>query len=204
MNMALGWLSRPWVRVVLMSAALLAVAGVYAAKTGNHLAEPASAATVDYFLKLDGIDGESADKNHKNEIDLESFSWGDGHPGLQQTGNVGGGGGAGKVSVHDIHFKMNTSKASPKLMETCASGKHIKEAVLTVRKSGEKPQEFLKITLTDVLVSSYQVGGGGSSSLPTDQISLNFGKLKMEYVLQNADGSLEAAIEGLVGGSLAQ
>jgi type VI secretion system secreted protein Hcp len=76
-------------------------------------------AAVDYFLKIDGIDGESQDAKHKNEIDLESFSWG-----ATQGGTMafGGGGGAGKVQMQDFHFVMRVNKASPKLFLACANG----------------------------------------------------------------------------------
>jgi type VI secretion system secreted protein Hcp len=145
-------------------------------------------AAVDYFLKLDGIDGESADHKHKGEIDLHSWSWGETNSGSQ---HLGGGGGSGKVSVQDFHFTMGINKASPKLALSCASGEHIKKAVLVCRKAGKDQQEYLKITLSDVLVSSYQCGGSAHSDvLPVDQISLNFGKFELEYKEQKPDGTL--------------
>lgn len=142
---------------------------------------------VDYFLKIDGIEGESTDKKHKAEIDVLSWSWG-----MTQSGSPGGGGGggAGKVNVQDLSFAARVSKASPKLMEACASGKHIKQAVLIGRKAGKEQQEFLTYTLTDLLVSSYQTGGSEEMDLPTDQVSLNFSKVQVEYKEQKADGSL--------------
>ncbi len=150
-------------------------------------------ASVDFFLKLDGIDGESADSKHKGDIDLQSFSWGASNAG---SFSAGGGGGSGKVSMQDFHFVMNMNKASPKLMLTCATGEHIKKATLVCRKAGTDQQEYLKVTFTDVLVSSYQTGasaGGGSG--PTDQISLNFAKVEFEYKEQKVDGSLGGAIK---------
>ena len=143
---------------------------------------------VDYFLKIDGIDGESKDSKHSGEIDLESFSWGE-----TQTGShaFGGGGGAGKVQMQDFHFVMKANKASPKLMLACAEGEHLKKGVLTCRKAGKEQQEFLKIILSDVLVSSYHTGGSGSGGVvPTDQISLNYAKIEYEYKDQKADGTL--------------
>ncbi|MBX7053349.1 MAG: type VI secretion system tube protein Hcp [Pyrinomonadaceae bacterium] len=148
---------------------------------------------VDYFLKLDGVDGESQDHKHKGEIDLQSWSFGATNAG---SFSYGGGGGAGKVSMQDFHFVMNTSKASPKLMLSCATGEHIKKAVLICRKAGTEQQEFFKVTMSDVLVSSYQTGGsahGGETS--TDQISLNFAKIEIEYKEQKPDGSLGGAIK---------
>jgi type VI secretion system secreted protein Hcp len=151
-------------------------------------------AAVDYFLKLEGVEGESKDDKHKNEIDLQSWSWGATNSG---TFGSGGGGGAGKVSMQDFHFVMTVNKATPKLMEQCASGQHINEALLTCRKAGTEQQEFLKIKFSDVLVSSYQTGGAGSSDIvPTDQISLNFAKVEFEYHEQKDDGTLGGALKG--------
>ena len=150
-------------------------------------------AAVDYFLKIDGIDGESHDDKHKNEIDVESFSWGETQSG---THSGGGGGGAGKVVMQDFHFVKKIDKSSPKLMLACATGAHIKEATLTCRKAGEKQQNFLTIKMSDLLVSSYQTGGSGHSDIvPTDQISLNYSKIEWEYKMQKPDGTLDAPVK---------
>lgn len=150
-------------------------------------------AAVDYFLKIDGIEGESQDAKHKGEIDVESWSWGESNSG---TSAAGGGGGAGKVAMQDFHFVMRVNKASPKLLQACASGQHFKSAILVCRKAGKEQQEYLKITFTDVLVASYQTGGsGGSEIVPTDQISLNFAKIEYEYSEQKPDGTLAGAIK---------
>lgn len=143
---------------------------------------------VDMFLKLNGIKGESSDHKHKDEIQIESFSWG-----MNQTGSnaAGGGGGAGKVSVHDICITKLVDKSTPGLMMACCNGKHIPDGLITVRKAGEKPLEYLKIKLLDVLVSS--VNNNGSSAGQADgiaeNVALNFGKFHVEYLLQKPDGS---------------
>jgi type VI secretion system secreted protein Hcp len=140
---------------------------------------------VDMFLKLDGIKGESKDNKHKDEIHIESFSWG-----MNQTGahGTGGGGGAGKVAVHDISVTKHVDKATASLMLACASGKHIKEGLITVRKAGEKPLEYLKIKLNDILISSVQEAGHGSDLL-TENVTLNFAKFHVEYQEQKPDGT---------------
>jgi type VI secretion system secreted protein Hcp len=148
---------------------------------------------VDYFLKIDGIPGESHDSKHKDEIDLLSWSWGE-----TQTGTFagGGGGGAGKVNMQDFHFVMKVNKATPKLILACANGEHIKKAVLTCRKAGKEQQEFLKYTFSDVLVSSYQTGGSSSGDeIPLEQCSLNYTKMECEYKMQKADGTLDGGIK---------
>ena len=149
-------------------------------------------AAIDYFLKLDGITGESVDSKHKGEIDVLSFSFGESNdrpPG-------GGGGGAGKVEMSDFTFTARTSKASPLLFQHCAQGKHIKQALLTVRKAGGSQQEYLKIKLNDVLISSYALGGDEDEPTPHDAFSLNFVKLSFDYAPQKSDGSLNAPVHG--------
>jgi type VI secretion system secreted protein Hcp len=148
-------------------------------------------AAVAYFLKLDGIAGESNDAKHPGEIELESFSWGETQV---VSGGGGGGGGAGKVQVKDLHVVMTESKASPLLFLACASGQHLKQAVLTGRKAGKAPMEFLVIKLTDVLVSSYDTGGG-TALPPNDQVSLNFAKIEVSFAGQKPDGSPDVPVK---------
>ena len=113
-------------------------------------------AAVDYFLKLDGIDGESADAAFAKNIDLQSWSWGESNMG----GGTGTGGmSAGKVMSQDFHFVSTMSTASAKLLQACAGGTHIANGLLVCRTAGDTPQVYLKIKLVDVLVSSYQTGG---------------------------------------------
>jgi type VI secretion system secreted protein Hcp len=146
---------------------------------------------VDYFLKLDGIPGESADKTHKNTIDLLSWSWGESNSGSHAGG---GGGGAGKANMQDFSFAMSVNKASPKLFLACATGQHIKEASLVCRKAGKEQQEYLKMKFTDVLVSSYSTGGSAGAEVPVESISLNFAKIEVTYCAQKADGTLESPV----------
>jgi type VI secretion system secreted protein Hcp len=147
-------------------------------------------AHVDYFLKVDGIEGESTDSKHKAEIDVESWSWGETQGGAHAAG---GGGGAGKVVMQDFHFVMKNNKASPKLLLACANGQHIKKAVLTCRKAGKDQQEYLTVTLSDFLVSSYQTGGHAGDVIPMDQIALNYSKIEIDYKEQKPDGTLGAS-----------
>jgi type VI secretion system secreted protein Hcp len=150
-------------------------------------------ATVDYFLKIEGIEGESQDAKHKGELQIETYNFG-----ASQTGShaAGGGGGAGKAHLQDFSFVMLANKASPKLFLACCNGHHIPKAVLTCRKAGKDQQEYLKVTLTDLLVSSFQSGGPHKGELlPFDSVSLNFAKLEIEYKEQKADGTLGAPIK---------
>lgn len=144
------------------------------------------------FLAIDGIEGESTDANHPKTIEIESWSFGETQP---VTTSSGGGGGAGKVSFQDLHLVTKTvDKSSPKLFLAGASGEHIKDATLFVRKAGSS-SDYLQIKLTDVLVSSYQTGGSGSGDIPTESFSLNFAKIQYSYTGTDADGKLLPAID---------
>jgi type VI secretion system secreted protein Hcp len=154
--------------------------------------------SVDMFLKIDGIKGESKDSKHGGEIDVLAWSWG-----LSQSGagHAGGGSGAGKVSVQDLHVTKWLDKSSCDLVFACASGKHIPKAVLFVRKAGENPLEYLKVTMEDILVTSVSTGGSGGEDKITESVSLNFAKVKVEYQEQQKDGSGKPA--GNVGWDIA-
>jgi type VI secretion system secreted protein Hcp len=136
-------------------------------------------AQVDYFLKLEGIKGESQDDKHKDEIDVLSFSWG-----VSQTGTMafGGGGGAGKAQFNDFKFTMRVSRASPTLFLDCASGLHIKEAVVVGETSSNVDRgasQFFKYTFSDVIISSYQDGGSEGGEV-MDSAALSFRSVKVE------------------------
>lgn len=145
-----------------------------------------------WFLKIDGIVGESSDAAHKGEIDVQSWSWG-----VIQTGSsgTGGGGGAGKATFQDFHFVSRISTASPRLLEASATGSHIKLATLSgasnVGKS--KGADFLKYKLSDVTVTSVQHGDGPEGA-PTEQFSLNFSKVEVSYSPVTSAGKLGAPV----------
>ena len=144
---------------------------------------------VDIFAKIGDIKGESQDAKHKEEIDVYSWSWG-----VAQNGTmaVGGGGGAGKASFHDLTFVHNVDKASPNLLGACASGKHIPEATIVQRKAGEGQQEYIVVKMTDVMITNVTSSGAGGEM--TENVALQFAKVELEYKPQKPDGSLDAGL----------
>lgn len=141
-----------------------------------------------YFLKIDGIPGESKDAKHKDEIELASFSWG-----LTNIPSHSGGGG-GRAQFQDFYFTTRVNKASPQLFLACASGKHIKEANLSVRRAGKGQLEYLKIKLSDVLVTSFQDAAGGGDA-PEESVGLAFARFDVQYSQQQAGGAAAGAIK---------
>ena len=145
-------------------------------------------AAVDMFLKIEGVEGESKDKAHGKEIDILSLSWSS----AMQSSRAGG---AGKASVEDLSVTKYIDKATPKLFESLATGKHIAETKIVVRSAGGNPVEYLKYTLRDIMISSYSTGGSSGDDRPTESVSLNFAQIKMSYVEQDASGRAGAAVE---------
>ena len=145
---------------------------------------------VDIFAKLGDIKGESLDSKHKDEIEVLSYSWG-----VTNAGSMGhgSGGGEGKASFHDLSFVHNVDKASPVLMQACATGAHLKEATITHRKAGKEQHEYMIVKMNDVIVTGVTHGGSGDSG-HSENVSLSFAKVALEYKPQKPDGSLDAGI----------
>ena len=143
----------------------------------------------DIFAKLGDIKGESLDDKHKDEIEVLSWSWGV----TNAVALAGSGAGQGKANFRDLSFTHKIDKASPVLMQTCATGVHLKEATITHRKAGKGQQEFLVIKMNDVIVTAIMDddSSGGESA---ETVSLAFAKIDVAYRPQKADGSLDAGI----------
>jgi type VI secretion system secreted protein Hcp len=155
-------------------------------------------AAVDYFLKLDGITGESTDEVHKGSVEISSFSWG-----VSQTTSLGSGAGgahAGRAVFQPMRFVSPTTSASAALFQACAAGTHIKSVLLTVRKSGDtgttSPAETFQ--LFDCFVSEYFVGGPGDDTTggDVDTFALSFSKVQVQYFSQDASGKAGAVGKG--------
>ena len=158
-------------------------------------ASSTAVSSADYYLKIDGIDGESMAKGHEKQIEIESFSWG-----VSNTADStkAGAGRVGKPKFQDMSIAKMLDKASPLLMQAVASGKAIKTVTLYGVTTGEASgQTFMTITLSDVLVSSFsESGASGGGGAPQDSLSLNFTKITFDYKPQNPNGSLGAAVHG--------
>lgn len=143
---------------------------------------------VDYFLKLsDGIEGESSDSNHKNEIQLMSWSWG-----ASQVSSVAGtgGSGAGKADLSDFSVMTYFDKATPKFFKSIGLGTHIKTGTMSAIKSGADGKPYLKVDFKELFVSSLQMSG--SSEIPTVSLSFTYNEIKIDYSVQDENGNLKS------------
>lgn len=152
--------------------------------------------SMDMFLEFPDnapLKGETLDSVYKNKnaSGILAFSFG-----MSQSGttHIAGGSGAGKVNVQDISLTRYIDKASPNLMLFCCNGKHIPKANIIIRKAGENPLEYIKIELLDLMICSISTGGSGGEDRLTENISINFAKVRFKYVPQKPDGTGDAEV----------
>lgn len=141
---------------------------------------------IDAFMKLGTIKGESAAKEFEAQIDVLAWSWGASNSG---TMHMATGGGAGKANVQDLSFTHWVDAATPNLLQSCCKGTHFPEATLTMRKAGDTQLPFLIITLKEVLISSYSIGGSGGEERLTANVTLNFAEFEIKYQPQDKTGA---------------
>ena len=134
---------------------------------------------VDIFLKLDGVDGEAKDSVHAREIEVLAWSWGASQSG---TTAIDAGGDGGKACIHDLYFTKYIDSATHSLMQKIFSGDQIFTGTLVVRTTGEKPLEYLIITMTNISVKSLSTGGSISDDRLTENVALRFSKVNLEYI----------------------
>jgi len=146
---------------------------------------------VSIFARIGTIKGESQDAKHKDQIEVLSWSWGVSQPSSMAHG---GGGGEGKASFEDLDFAHHVDKSSPLLMRACATGEHIKDATITVRKAGMGQQDYLVIKMTDVLVTSVSTSVSAEGDATIEGVALAFAKVDLEYRPQKPDGSLDVGL----------
>jgi len=144
----------------------------------------------DMFLMVKGakggvIKGETSDDAHKGEIEVLSWSWG-----MHSRPSLGGGGATGKAAVHELKVVKKIDSASTALMGALRSNELIVKAVLTLRKAGKTPLEYLKITIEQGRVTSLTIEAADKSGGADlfELVSFSFNKISVEYVPQGKDG----------------
>ena len=144
----------------------------------------------DMFLSVSGaksgqIAGEAQDQKHKNEIEVLGWSWG-----MQGKTSLGGGLATGKATIRELRITKRLDKSSTALMSALRTNELIKKAVLTLRKVGQNPLEYFKITIEDGRVSALDIEAGDASNSPTlvERVAFSFNKISVEYTPQGNDG----------------
>lgn len=176
----------------------VALSAVAMAAASPNVAVAAS----DIFAKLGDIKGESVDSKHKDEIEVLSWSWGVIGP-LRNSPKAPQQpvGPAQQSCAQDISIVKRVDKSSPTLFAIAAAGLPVSKATFSVRRSGEDPEDFLVVTLSDVIVTSVSQGGAQGSGTPTESVTFGFSSAKISYKQQSDSGTVADAIVASVPGS---
>jgi type VI secretion system secreted protein Hcp len=147
---------------------------------------------LDMFMRIEGVNGESKDANHKDWTDIKSFTWGAEQPGSM---NTGGGGGAGKVNFDDLTVVAAIDKAAPTVLKNCAIGQHLGKVEISVCKAGGSQIEYSRTTLEDVLVTSVKFVGAKENEALMMEYGFQAAKVKNQYWEQTDKGSKGAEVQ---------
>jgi type VI protein secretion system component Hcp len=160
----------------------LGVGSASAASTGN---------TIQAYLKIDTIDGDSTSSQHSRQIELIDFNWTEAMP-LNWNSRSGT-----ATQWGEFGFTALYGSASPKLFLACAQQCNIRTAVLYVQKTlgNGQTKDFITWSFQNVVVGSYSTSLRSSDGQVVDEFSIYFGKATVKYCPINADGSLGAPVE---------
>jgi len=150
-------------------------------------------AAIDMFLKIDGIEGESTDAGHPDEIDVLKWSWG-----MSQSGpSHSGGAGSGKVSIQDMSITKATDSTTSFLMIDCCAGKNIGDVTLQMCRSssaGGAPLCYFTIEMEKVFISSMSIGGSSEDDVLTETLTFNFDKVNYTYLPHDPDTGVPTGV----------
>ncbi len=148
---------------------------------------------VNAFLKFGDVEGETQNEQHPKHIEIQSFSWSGMHSGTVESG---GGLSSGKAQVADLSLTKFTDKSSPKLKLACCKGEPVDQAYLVVDRAGPNPTTYLKITLNDAVISSYNISASGGD-MPMEQLSLSYTKVTIAYIPVDNKGNPQGSVEAI-------
>lgn len=135
----------------------------------------------DMFLKVQGVTGEAGDADHKGEIDVVSWSWG-------MRAQSEGGLVSSKARYHDLQITKRFDRSSVTLMQFLGNHKLVDQALLTVRKAGTTPLEYMKLELKKVRVRSLEAQTEGTEVM--ERITLGFASFTVSYIPQSSTGAM--------------
>ena len=138
----------------------------------------------DCFVRIDTIQGESADAQHLGWMEVYNFRMGIGQT-VSRTTSTAGGASVERADFKPLNFVRPMDQATPQLALACAQGRHIGEIVVEVCRAGGEQVPCLTCRLNDCLISRVMTIGGGN--FPVESVDVNYGRIEWRYHLQTRD-----------------
>ncbi len=137
------------------------------------------------------IEGGVTAQGYAKQFEVQSFQFGVG----RGVGSPVGGATnreASTPSVSEVVLSKVLDEASGGLIKEAFSGAGKATAVISfVRTDAGGGVTYLEITLSDVMLSGWSISSGGDR--PAETLSLNFTKIEIKIIPQNADGTVGTA-----------
>ena len=154
----------------------------------------------DAYIQIDGVKGQSVDKDHKDWIEIISYTHNLSQPINNPTSGSTGRRAQGRAEWEDLKITKQQDKSSPFLAHLCASGNYIKKAELHLMAAGaagaNTRNKYMKITIEDVYLAKFDSRLESGSNRPIEDVSLSFGKIKWEFTPDAASKTEAAIIKG--------
>mgnify|MGYP006279073653 FL=1 len=143
------------------------------------------------YVNVPDIKGESYFADHEDEIDFYNIQWQVRQPAVAQQGH---GRAMTRAEVGEVFIYTNYSAADPYIALSCMRGTPFNEITYMIRKdSGDAHIDYLQITLTDAIISLYEVLGAPEDIEKGQQVQVKWGAagktIKFKYIVQEEDGS---------------
>ncbi len=155
--------------------------------------------SVDAYLWIDGISGESTDSDCKGWVEITTFCLSAAQS-VSRTASSAGGATVGRVYLSDFSIVKAIDNATPKILEACCAGQHLKQMKLCVRRAGGEKQKYLEYVFDEVIISGVSSGNlfeQSPSNFPEEVVRFNYAKVSMRYSQQSrATGLIIGQISG--------
>lgn len=161
----------------------------------------------DFFIKIDGIDGESSDKSHAKWIEVIAFE----HGSVQNVGVGRATDVSGRGQFMPFSFTHLVDKATPKLQQFCMSGQKVAKVQFMICRAVAGAQvPVYEVTMENVKIAKTQVKSvvNGSSAplidtyagvdgvyIPIEIVEMVPGKITWKVTAIKPDNTKDGAVE---------
>jgi type VI secretion system secreted protein Hcp len=132
------------------------------------------------------ITGDVTATGYEKWLEVDSFQWGVGR-GIGSAQGSSGNREASTPSISEITVTKRQDESSGKLLQECYNGVGTATVTITFVRTGSPATEYLSFILTNVMISGLSMSSGGDR--PSESLSLNFTKIEVDIIPQNADGT---------------
>jgi type VI secretion system secreted protein Hcp len=138
------------------------------------------------YLKLDGIDGDATHQGHQNWMRIENMDLGVRRK-IRTKAGVSTNREGRQPAISPVRLIKRSCQATPLLVTEALAGSKSKTALIHVVETGSGGRTYMELTLSNVLVSRYQIIG--EEGRPLESFQLDATKIEMRYVPLGADNS---------------